>query len=146
MGSVLPSLPGRRASSPGWPSRTIRPRCATASRSRATGWPWASTRGRIDWRHSRGAGPRIPTLGELADELVGQGVARLVLSHGGGAEELAALADLARSVRVELLVAGGVRDLDGVRRLRDAGVGGIILGEALLSGAIDYTAAREAAA
>lgn len=89
---------------------------------------------------------QVPTLRELADELVGQGVARLVLAHGGGDEELSALADLARSVDVELLVAGGVRDLVGVRRLRDAGVGGIILGEALLSGAIDYTAAREAAA
>jgi len=90
--------------------------------------------------------PRVPTLQELADELVSASVARLVLAHGGGVEEVAALADLARTVDVELLVAGGVRDLDGVRRLRDAGVGGIILGEALLSGAIDYTAAREAAA
>lgn len=89
---------------------------------------------------------RVPTLRELADELAGQGVARLVLTHGGGDPELVALADLARTVGVEILVAGGVRDLDGVRRLRDAGVGGIILGEALLSGAIDYTAAREAAA
>lgn len=90
--------------------------------------------------------PRVPTLRELADELAGAGVARLVLSHGGSAEEVATLADLARTVAVELLVAGGIRDLEGVRRLRDAGVGGIILGEALLTGAIDYTAAREAAA
>lgn len=93
------------------------------------------------WRRSR-----VPTLRELADELVGQGVARLVLSHGGGASEIAALSELALTVDIELLVAGGARDLDGVRRLRDAGAGGIILGEALLSGAIDYTAAREAAA
>jgi phosphoribosylformimino-5-aminoimidazole carboxamide ribotide isomerase len=90
--------------------------------------------------------PRVPTLRELADELAGAGVARLVLSHGGAAEEVAALADLVRAVEVELLVAGGTRDLEGVRRLRDAGIGGIILGEALLTGAIDYTAAREAAA
>ena len=75
-----------------------------------------------------------------------QGVARLVLTHGGGDAGADLAADLARAVPVEILVAGGVRDLDGVRRLRDAGVGGIILGEALLSGAIDYTAAREAAA
>jgi phosphoribosylformimino-5-aminoimidazole carboxamide ribonucleotide (ProFAR) isomerase len=39
-----------------------------------------------------------------------------------------------------------VSDLDGIRRLRDIGVTGIILGQALLSGAIDYTAALEAAA
>ncbi|OGO56527.1 MAG: hypothetical protein A2V84_06505 [Chloroflexi bacterium RBG_16_70_13] len=90
--------------------------------------------------------PRVPSLRELADELVGAGVARLVLSHGGGDPEVEALAELARAVDIELLVAGGVRDLDTVRRLRDAGVRGIILGEALLSGAIDYAAAREAAA
>ena len=90
--------------------------------------------------------PRVPTLRELADELAGAGVARLVLSHGGVAAEAAALADLARTVEIELLVAGGIRDLDDIGRLRDAGIGGIILGEALLTGAIDYTAAREAAA
>ncbi|TAL08023.1 MAG: hypothetical protein EPO00_07950 [Chloroflexota bacterium] len=93
------------------------------------------------WRRSR-----VPTLHELADELVGQGVARLVLGHGGGDRELEALANLRATVDVELVVAGGVRDLEGVRRLRDAGIAGIILGEALLSGAIDYTAALEAAA
>ena len=47
---------------------------------------------------------------------------------------------------IDVLVAGGVSDLDGIRRLRDAGIAGIILGEALLSGAIDFTAALEAAA
>ncbi|MES2210541.1 MAG: HisA/HisF-related TIM barrel protein [Chloroflexota bacterium] len=92
------------------------------------------------WRRSR-----VPTLRELADELVGQGVARLVLGHGGGAGEIDALATLRASVEVELVVAGGVRDLEGIRRLRDAGIAGIILGEALLSGAVDYTAALEVA-
>ncbi len=93
------------------------------------------------WRRGR-----IPSLRELADELVGHGVARLILSHGGGPAELETLANLRRSVDVEVIVAGGVRDLDGVRRLHDVGIAGIILGEALLSGAIDYTAALEAAA
>ena len=37
-------------------------------------------------------------------------------------------------------------DLAGLRRVRDSGVAGVILGEALLSGAIDYPAALEAAA
>lgn len=92
------------------------------------------------WRRGR-----VPSLEELASELVGQGVARLVLGHGGGEAELRALAALRASVDVEVVVAGGVRDLDGIRRLRDAGVAGIILGEALLSGAIDYPAAVEAA-
>ncbi len=45
-----------------------------------------------------------------------------------------------------MVIEGGVRDLEGIRRLRDAGIAGIILGEALLSGAVDYTAALEAAA
>jgi phosphoribosylformimino-5-aminoimidazole carboxamide ribotide isomerase len=93
------------------------------------------------WRRGR-----APSLAELAGELVGQGVGRLVLAHGGAEAELASLSSLRTTVDVEILVAGGVRDLDGVRRLRDAGVTGIILGEALLSGAIDYAAAREAAA
>ena len=93
------------------------------------------------WRRGR-----APSLAELAGELVGLGVARLVLAHGGGDAELHSLASLRSSVDVEILVAGGVRDLDGIRRLRDAGVSGIILGEALLSGAIDYATAREAAA
>jgi phosphoribosylformimino-5-aminoimidazole carboxamide ribonucleotide (ProFAR) isomerase len=35
-----------------------------------------------------------------------------------------------------------VTDLDGVRRLRDAGVSALILGEALLSGAIDFEEAQ----
>ena len=58
----------------------------------------------------------------------------------------AGLAQLAKTVDADLLVAGGVRDLAGIRRVRDAGATGIILGEALLSGAIDYSAALEAAA
>ena len=43
-------------------------------------------------------------------------------------------------------MAGGIRDLAGMRRLRDIGVGGVILGEVLFSGAIEYPAALEAAA
>ncbi|MBI2764226.1 MAG: hypothetical protein HYX54_10920 [Chloroflexi bacterium] len=93
------------------------------------------------WRRAR-----VPGLRELADELVGLGVARLVLGHGGGSAEVETLAALRASVDIEVVVAGGVRDLDGIRRLRDTGIAGIILGEALLSGAIDYIAALEAAA
>ncbi len=90
--------------------------------------------------------PVAPTLGQLAGELAGAGVARFVLTHGGDAADLAAMAALRRSLDVEIVVAGGVRDVEGIRRLRDAGIEGIILGEALLSGAIDYPAAVEAAA
>ncbi|MCI0347392.1 MAG: HisA/HisF-related TIM barrel protein [Chloroflexi bacterium] len=92
------------------------------------------------WRRAR-----TPTVRELTDELAGLGVRRFVLAHGGSAAELDVLAALARDVEADLLVAGGVTDLDGLRRLRDVGVTGIILGEALLSGALDYAAAVEIA-
>jgi phosphoribosylformimino-5-aminoimidazole carboxamide ribotide isomerase len=87
-----------------------------------------------------------PTVGELVAELVGAGVARFVLSHGGGEADLPKTRELVQSYDAEILVAGGVRDLDGLRRLRDTGVGGVILGEVLLSGALEYPAALEAAA
>jgi phosphoribosylformimino-5-aminoimidazole carboxamide ribotide isomerase len=93
------------------------------------------------WR--RGA---PPTVDALVGELVGAGVARLVLSHGGAEPDLAKTRELVRSYDAEILVAGGVRDLEALRRLRDTGVAGVILGEVLLSGAIDYPAALEAAA
>jgi phosphoribosylformimino-5-aminoimidazole carboxamide ribotide isomerase len=82
----------------------------------------------------------------LVDELVSHGVRRFVLSHGGTEPDTTLLAGLARATDADFLVAGGVSDLDGIRRLRDAGVAGIILGQALLSGAIDFSAALEAAA
>jgi phosphoribosylformimino-5-aminoimidazole carboxamide ribotide isomerase len=87
-----------------------------------------------------------PTLDTLVEELVAGGVRRLVLSHGGTSPDTGLLAALRRRHDVEVLVAGGVTDIDGVRRLRDAGVTGLILGEALLSGAIDLSRALEAAA
>ena len=87
-----------------------------------------------------------PTVETLVGELVGVGVARFVLSHGGADPDLERTRDLVRSYDAEILVAGGVRDIDALRRLRDTGVAGAILGEVLLSGAIDYPAALEAAA
>jgi phosphoribosylformimino-5-aminoimidazole carboxamide ribotide isomerase len=87
-----------------------------------------------------------PTLRDLLSELSGRGVRRFVLGHATGSAEIAAIAALARTMDADLLVAGGISDLDGVRRVRDTGAAGIILGEALLSGAIDYQTAREAAA
>lgn len=87
-----------------------------------------------------------PSLVDLAGELVDHGVRRLVLSHGGAVPDLLFLAGLARSVRAELFVAGGSVDIDAIKGLRDAGFSGIILGEPLLSGAIDFAKALEAAA
>jgi phosphoribosylformimino-5-aminoimidazole carboxamide ribotide isomerase len=90
------------------------------------------------------AGP--PTLDAVVSELADRGVSRFVLAHGGRAPDLAQLGPIAGRADVDVLVAGGATDLDGIRRLRDAGIAGIILGEALLSGAIDFSAALEAAA
>ena len=87
-----------------------------------------------------------PTLEALVGELVGHGVTRFVLTHGGSEPDAARTASLVRSYDADFLVAGGVSDLAGLRRVRDSGVAGVILGEALLSGAIDYPAALEAAA
>ena len=78
-----------------------------------------------------------PTVETLVGELVGAGVGRFVLSHGGAEPDLERVRSLVRTYDAEILLAGGVRDLDGLRRSRDAGVAGVILGEALLSGAID---------
>jgi phosphoribosylformimino-5-aminoimidazole carboxamide ribonucleotide (ProFAR) isomerase len=90
--------------------------------------------------------PVPPTLDQLVDELVGRGVARLVLAHGGHTPDAELLARLVRRRDADILVAGGANDVDGIRRLRDAGVSGVILGEALLSGSIDFPRALEAAA
>jgi len=87
-----------------------------------------------------------PTLRELVTELAGHGVRRFILGHATGDAEVAQIAALAGAVDADLVVAGGVADAAGIRRMRDAGAAGIILGEALLSGAIDYQTAREAAA
>ena len=90
--------------------------------------------------------PTAPSAESLVGELADRGVSRLLLSHGGSAAEGAAFARLvARYPSMELSVAGGVGDLDGVRRLRDAGVASLILGEALLSGAIDFEEAARIA-
>ena len=82
----------------------------------------------------------------LVEELVARGVRRFVLSHGGTEPDIGLLGRLTRSTDADFLVAGGASDLDGVRRMRDAGVAGIILGQALLSGAVDFSEALEAAA
>jgi phosphoribosylformimino-5-aminoimidazole carboxamide ribotide isomerase len=90
--------------------------------------------------------PAPPSIETLVGELIGLGVARFVLAHGGTEPDLERVRSVVRSYDAEVLVAGGVRDLDGLRRVRETGAAGVILGEALLSGAIDLPAALEAAA
>ena len=89
---------------------------------------------------------RRPSFDDVTGELAGLGVRRFVLSHGGAAPDPALVERLVRDLDVEVAIAGGVSDLAGIRRLRDAGATGILLGEVLLSGRIDYPAAMEAAA
>ena len=93
------------------------------------------------WR--RAVPPTVPT---LVDELAAAGVHRIVLSHGGSTPDAALLSSLVQRGDLDVLVAGAASDLDGIRRLRDAGVRGLILGEPLLTGAIDLPRALEAAA
>lgn len=90
--------------------------------------------------------PAPPSIETLVGELIGHGVARFVLAHGGTEGDLDRVRSVVRSYDAEVLVAGGVRDLDSLRRVRETGAAGAILGEALLSGAIDLSAALEAAA
>jgi phosphoribosylformimino-5-aminoimidazole carboxamide ribotide isomerase len=94
----------------------------------------------------RGGSAAIPSLADLIDRLADLGVRRFVLTHGGSSPDPEALRRITDSIDAEVLVAGGVPDLDGLRALRDAGVDGVILGQPLLSGAIDYSSALEAAA
>ncbi len=90
--------------------------------------------------------PAPPSLIELAGELSDQGVRRLVLSMGGARPDLEFLAELARGTSAELYLAGGSVDIEIIKALRDASIAGIILGAPLLSGAIDFAKALEAAA
>jgi phosphoribosylformimino-5-aminoimidazole carboxamide ribotide isomerase len=89
---------------------------------------------------------RRPSFDELTSELAGLGVRRLVITHGGVEPDAAMIGRLVRDLDLEVLVAGGIVDLAGIRRLREAGAAGIVLGEALLTGRIEYPAALEAAA
>jgi phosphoribosylformimino-5-aminoimidazole carboxamide ribotide isomerase len=90
--------------------------------------------------------PAPPALATLVDELSASGVHRIVLAHGGSTPDPELLSLLVRRGDVDVLVAGGAVDLDGVRQLRDAGVTGLILGEPLLTGALDLPRVLEAAA
>ena len=91
-------------------------------------------------------GGAAPTLADLVARLTEAGVRRFVLSHGGSVPDLASIELASARGAAEVLVAGGVQDLEGVTRLRSAGVHGLILGEVLLTGRLDLRAALAAAA
>lgn len=89
------------------------------------------------WPHGR-----VPGLDEVVARLVDDGVQRLVLGHGGAQPDLALLRRVKETHDVELQIAGGVTQLEVVEQLARAGVGAVILGEALLNGSIDFAAAQ----
>jgi phosphoribosylformimino-5-aminoimidazole carboxamide ribonucleotide (ProFAR) isomerase len=95
----------------------------------------------VAWRD---AAPR--TLADLVDRLAAAGVRRFVLSHGGSDPDLETLAGLIDRSGAEFVLAGGITDVSRLPGIRDTGVRAVILGEALLGGAIDFTAAKAAAA
>ena len=83
----------------------------------------------------------VPAL-TLAQTMQAAGVARIVYTDIGrdgmlSGVNVEATAALARASRLQVIASGGVRDLDDIRRLlavRDAGVTGVIAGQALYSG------------
>jgi phosphoribosylformimino-5-aminoimidazole carboxamide ribotide isomerase len=88
------------------------------------------------WRHRR-----EPHLDELARELLAAGVRRFVVSHlvaaaDDGAVTRAVIAGLRSGTDAQVLVAGGVSSPADLDILRAAGADGVIVGEALFSGAI----------
>lgn len=89
---------------------------------------------------------QAPTLLDLVGELADAGVRRFVLSHVAGGAAPSLVRELARRTDAELLVAGGVNDLDEVRSLRDAGAAAIIVGEAVFTARIDLGEALQVAA
>jgi phosphoribosylformimino-5-aminoimidazole carboxamide ribotide isomerase len=94
------------------------------------------------WQRRRVA----PSLAELVDELAGSGVHRFVLSHGGASPDRELIVALTAGVDVEILIAGGIDTLEQLQRVRDAGVAGVILGEALFKGLIPFDDALRVAA
>jgi phosphoribosylformimino-5-aminoimidazole carboxamide ribotide isomerase len=86
-----------------------------------------------------------PTLDEVVEELATAGVRRLVLSHGGKTPDTDALGRLA-ALGMEVLVAGGITSVETLPLLAASGVAGVIVGEALFTGAIDLISANRAAA
>ncbi len=83
----------------------------------------------------RGAPPA--TLPALLGRLLDRGVQRVVVSHWemGG---LRAIAEFCAARDAELQLAGGVNDIGVLAELAAMGIGAVLLGEALFTGAVDY--------
>ena len=79
-----------------------------------------------------------PTFEALVGMLASEGVRRLIVSHWDPAS-IATLANVVRGHDLELQLAGGANDSAGVDAARACGADALILGEALFSGAIDFS-------
>ena len=79
-----------------------------------------------------------PAFDALVAMLSSEGVRRLVVSHWS-VEGVEAVASVIRGRDLELQLAGGATDIAGVDAARACGADALILGEALFSGAIDFT-------
>ena len=79
----------------------------------------------------------VPTLDELAGTLAAEGVRRLVVSHWT-VGDLPRLAAIGARHDVALQLAGGISEPMQIDAVAAAGIDTLILGEALLSGTIEY--------
>jgi phosphoribosylformimino-5-aminoimidazole carboxamide ribotide isomerase len=86
-----------------------------------------------------------PRLDELISELDAAGVRRFVFAHLPAEGGVARITGLTGGLDAEVMVAGGVSSIEEIKALRDAGVAGVILGEALFTGRIDLGEAVRAA-
>lgn len=90
--------------------------------------------------------PAPPSLADVVHRLSAAGVGRFIVSHLPADEAATVLPSLMSGLDAEILVAGGVTDVDGLRALRDADVAGVILGEALFTGRLQLREALDVSA
>jgi len=79
-----------------------------------------------------------PTFEGLLQMLAGEGVRRIVISHWS-ADDLPRIGEMTATSGAEIQLAGGATDIEMVRAAHDSGAHSLILGEALFTGAVDYT-------
>ena len=79
-----------------------------------------------------------PSFEALVEMLASEGVRRLVVSHWT-VDDLGRLGRIAASSEIEFQLAGGATDSDTVMAAQRAGAHALILGEALFTGAVDYS-------
>jgi len=81
-----------------------------------------------------------PTFEGLLQMLAGEGVRRIVISHWT-ADDLPRISAMAAASGTEIQLAGGATDIEMVKAAQEAGAHSLILGEALFTGAVDYSSA-----